>query len=117
MNGRPSSHRDHQEMLSSMLTYLRDQGHEILAADHKSIPIKPGLFGNSRPDIVSKDVGKIHITEVETCDSINHSHTRGQWLDFHRANAKFLIVVPERCVLNAKNRANELGVEATIFSV
>ncbi len=72
------------------------------------------------PDITA--VGKqFLIYEVETADSIFDSHTEKQWRFFAAYaadnDAVFCVVVPPMCVVDARNRLNQLSITATVLTV
>ena len=60
--------------------------------------VAPGKLENSVPDIVAQDEGgRFIICEVETCDTVNTEHAKGQLLDFTTYRAKVVLFVPESC--------------------
>ena len=112
----PSSRKNHLDLIEWMVKMLEKKNHRVTHADHPKLNHpRPDKEVNHIPDIVSRLNGIRYITEAETCDSINHPHTESQWKEFHRANSRFLIVVPNSCKEDAKQKARELGVDAEIY--
>ena len=92
----------HNKILSAMVDELVKRGHRIHGVDHieTNYP-KPDKINGSIPDIVSNNGVQLHITEVETCDSLELSTTKEQIEAFSNTNAKFNLVVPKVCSIEA----------------
>lgn len=96
--------------------------------------VKAGIPGYPQPEQISwKATGKGHVPdvtgegdtfnlfEVETVDSIDDQHTEDQWTLFAEYavehKAVFWVVVPENSASAARQRLNELKIDAKIWEV
>ena len=100
----------HDRMILSIVSLARNKDHIRIAADHIKHQPRPHLINGHKPDVTSIRYGQEHIFEVETADSIHHSHTESQWKAFDRASAHFTVVVPSGFRHEAYRRANAIGV-------
>lgn len=106
----------HKELIKWMVGKLRKEGHDITHADHPDLEYPaPEKIKNHKPDIVSHFKGVRHVTEAETCGSIDDEHTESQWKEFDKAAGEFLVVVPNSCRVNAEERARKLGIRPKIY--
>jgi hypothetical protein len=74
------------------------------------------------PDLLYRNGDDVRVYEVETCDSIDHEHTEGQWTDFSEyaedRGANFTVIVPTDCEEQAERRIDELGLpNADVWAV
>lgn len=72
------------------------------------------------PDVTGQSL-QLNLFEVETSDSISHSHTADQWRLFAayaRGNrAVFWVVVPRASEAAARRRLNQLNISAKVWGV
>ena len=114
MQRRYEEQSKHDEIVESMANKFAEQGHRNIKADIDGYA-KPEQIGYHIPDVTSEEGFKTHIVEVETCSSIDDSHTTSQWKTFNNTDAEFHIAVPEQCLSEAKQRAEQIGVKAKFW--
>ena len=113
----------HEKMVRMMLDHFKGQGYTNLKADLENETL-PDRIGDYLPDLTccKKDEKKTPIfVEAETCGTISHEHTEGQWKAFYRksreVNGEFHLVVPKACNGDsgqalASQRLDELSIKA-----
>ena len=113
----------HEKMVRMVLNHFKDQGYTNLKADLENETL-PDQIGDYVPDLTccKNDEKKTLIfVEAETCGTISHEHTEGQWKTFYRksreVNGEFHLAVPRVCNGDsgqalAKQRLDELNINA-----
>lgn len=126
MSRETPEHLKHESLINMMLDFFKDQGYVFIKADLKGKNV-PSLIESYVPDLtcLKNDPRRtLIILEAETCGTIFHKHTEGQWKAFHRkaSNEKgeFHIVVPKKCNNDSgdslvRQRLSKLGIKATIW--
>lgn len=112
------SQPDHDGMVIAVIKYIKENGHSNVNADIPNYNQPEMLHWKGQkdghiPDITSVRGDESFIFEIETADSISHSHTEDQWKLFSASaslNSKsFVIVIPKDSKKEAENRAQELN--------
>lgn len=117
---------EHTSMVSTLANHLSNESYKEIKADHvghtqpEKITWKNSGEGHI-PDVTATKNNKMHVFEIETCDSINDQHTEDQWKLFS-AYAKqfekiFIVVVPKSCERDANARVQTLGVSASVWTI
>jgi hypothetical protein len=112
------SQSNHHAMVRTLASHLERKEHTDVKADIKGYAQPELLYWGATQKGHISDVtsnrGRDFVFEVETVDSINHTHTEDQWKLFS-ANAKqyskqFIVVVPKGSEAQAWQRAKLLGI-------
>ncbi len=106
----------HLRLISALVKKLMSEGYSV-SADHIGYPNgKPPKINEYVPDIYAKKGQKILIVEAETCDSLNTVDTKLQWIAFSsQEDASFSVIVPKKCITEAKKLAKQWGVNVKEF--
>jgi len=119
----PAESEKHEKIIRMMLNHFKDQGYTNLKADLENETL-PDQIGDYVPDLTccKNNEKKTPIfVEAETCDTISHEHTKGQWKAFYKksreVNGEFHLAVPRVCnggsgQALAKQRLDELNIKA-----
>lgn len=111
---------DHDSMVRALTNYLKLLQYTDIRADLPGFTRPVELAWEDRQDGHVPDVSALkqeteHIFEVETSDSISHTHTEDQWHLFasnaERNNKAFCVIVPKQSKEDARGRLKELGLE------
>jgi hypothetical protein len=114
------SQKEHDDLVSMMARYFKDQGYTNIQADidgYQAPPIIKGKVKSHRPDLLCNKTSTTQIIlEAETDDTIDDEHTRSQWHLFwdwaKNHGNEFHLVVPEGYRDAANRRLNEIGISA-----
>jgi hypothetical protein len=119
----PAESEKHEKIIRMMLNHFKDKGYTNLKADLENETL-PDQIGDYVPDLTcyKNNEKKTPIfVEAETCGTISHEHTKGQWKAFYRksreVNGEFHLAVPRVCNCDsgqalAKQRLDELNIKA-----
>lgn len=120
------SESEHTAMIKTLATHLSNEAYKEIKADHiehtqpEKITWKSSGEGHI-PDVTCVKSEKLHIFEVETCDSIDDSHTEDQWGLFaaygKQFNKTFIVVVPKSCKQDASNRLKAIDISADVWTI
>jgi len=117
-NKRLFSHSIHNSMLISYVNKLRKRGIIRLNADcsaikgrDKSIPL---LFNNKRADVVYYEDNKLCIAEIKNCHEIGLERTAQQLKEYVKHADKVMLVVPKKCVNDARDLLIILGLQTKV---
>jgi len=119
------SETEHDKMIESVVDYLVLKGFRNIKADlsRYTQPTKITWSATGKghiPDLTAQN-GKLLIFEVETSDSISHTHTADQWKLFatyaNQHGADFWVVVPDGSDSVARSRLNQLGIQAKVWAL
>ena len=112
-------------MIKDAVGYLVMKGYRNIKADLSGYtqPTKITWSATGKghiPDVTAQN-GNLLIFEVETADSISHTHTADQWKLFaayaDQHGAEFCVVVPNGFDSNARSRLNQLGIQAKVWEL
>lgn len=106
----------HMHLIAAMVNYLLSKGYKV-SADHIGYPNgKPSEYMGITPDIYAKKGNEEIYIEAETCDSLNCTETKIQWITLSsNPNVSFSVIVPEKCVSEAKKLTKEWGIKVKSF--
>lgn len=120
-----TSQAKHDKMLKYVVDHLVERQYTEVKADlpgfEKPAEITWKKTGKGHvPDVIGRK-DDLRIFEVETADTINDEHTKDQWTLFGK-HAKensmtFWIVVPSNCVEAARQKIQDLNIEAKIWGI
>jgi len=119
------SETEHDKMIEGVINYLVMKGYRNVKADLSGYarPTKITWTSTGKghiPDVTAQN-GKLLIFEVETSDSIPHTHTADQWKLFaayaNQHGAEFWVVIPNGFDPNARTRLNQLGIQAKVWEL
>jgi len=105
-------------MIIALTSHLRFNGHTNVKADIEGYMQPEPITGDPAgirhiPDVTSTN-GRDFIFEVETTDSIDEPHTAAKWHlfadDSQKHEKRFIVVVPQGADMQARRRAQELGI-------
>ena len=106
----------HIRLISAMVNKLINEDYSV-SADHIGYPNgKPEPFMGHIPDIYAEKGKDKQYIEAETCDSLETTETKVQWVALSANDeVSFSIIVPKDCVSKAKQLAKKWGVEVKTF--
>ena len=117
---------EHDRLIRMMANHFASLGYTEIKA-HVSGYNRPDEIYGHFPDVACRknDVKRTPIIlEAETCDTIFHEHTDGQWKTFYneakRSDGEFHIIVPKTCngrlgTEMANQKLQQLGISATVW--
>lgn len=108
----------HDKMVKAVVDIVLKNDHTDVKADIKGYDRPKLICGEGLKEVRIPDVTSTndthYIFEVETEDSIDHSHTEDQWRVFSahalQCSKKFIVVVPKDCENKAWARAKQLRI-------
>jgi hypothetical protein len=119
--------KEHNRLINMMANHFRKLEYTDIKADITGYTRPDEIYGHV-PDLTCRknDVTRtLIILEAETCDTIFHEHTDGQWKTFFneasRKKGEFHLIVPKTCDGRsgrqmANERLNQLGISATVWT-
>ena len=119
------SETEHNNMVKDAVNFLKSKGYGEIKADISGYiqPDKITWTETGRghiPDVTAGN-GQLNLFEVETADSISHTHTADQWKLFvafaKQHGAEFWVVVPVGYESIANARLFQLGIQAKIWEL
>jgi hypothetical protein len=119
------SESEHNKIVKDAADYLNMKGYVDIKVDltgyTQPTKITWTATGSGHiPDVTARN-GHLYIFEVETDDSISHTHTEDQWKLFaayaNQHGAEFWVVVPGVSEVSARRRLNELNISAKVWGV
>lgn len=120
------SEADHNRLVKAAAEHLRRDGGFRNIKAHVGgypMPAKITWTETSRghvPDLTADGDARV-VVEVETSDSVSHSHTQDQWKLFsayaRQHDAKFWVAVPTSSKAAAQQRLQELGLAGQVWGL
>jgi hypothetical protein len=119
------SETEHNNIVKDAVDFLKSNGYGEIKADISGY-IQPNKITWEKtgqghiPDVTARN-GQLKLFEVETADSISHTHTADQWKLFdafaNQHGAEFWVVVPEGNESKANTRLAQLGIQAKVWEL
>ncbi len=116
----------HDKMIKQLADSLISKKFRDVKADHPDFPDKPAPVVQETsasfhiPDVTAMGIQMV-LFEVETDDTINDAHTGEQWGLFaayaNLNRAEFWIVVPKASMDDARQRLENLGLNAKVMGI
>ena len=106
----------HIRLITAMVSKLMSENYAV-SADHIGYPNgKPPTWNEEIPDIYAEKGNKKIFIEAETSDTLNTEETRKQWIALaSNSNIKFSVIVPRKCLKEAKKLAKKWNVNVETF--
>ena len=102
----------------------RLEGNDYLVAANLEERTKPPSFGGRQPDVYASQMGSRVLGEAELCEGLHDEQTRERWQTFFTIVSRpdslpryeLHIIIPSRCLDEAKRQAAAWGVDATFHT-